>query len=181
MKKAILTGYLLLFFKFNLTINDMGYIYLLTNIFGSSILFLEFKKTEKNTFTHFTLGYLLLNVFLFILSMLDFNLMSLGMTNSFSFAASLFILFLLFYNFLYPLFSFSYIVGNIIRESPHFSRVTTLTKIALFFATLSLVSFFVSPAFASLSILAVIIMEISLIPLLTHGFQQQYKEEQKLR
>ena len=103
MKKIITLAYLLLFLKIDMTLRDMSYAYILTNLIGIGLLIYESGKRDYYPLRLTRIFYLFINILLLGLRLLDFEVTSTPLLSFSSYLASFFILIGLIYNIIYPL------------------------------------------------------------------------------
>lgn len=161
MRKTTILGFLLLFLKINLTINDMGYFYLISNLLGISIILFNIKNNRAIKDDIYMKFYIILNIILLALKLTGLEITSIALTDFSSFLLSIFFLLGLFINFFYPLILFSSILNKAANGIFSYQKVAIFVKIALLLIPLLTISFMFSPFLSSILIFIIIILEIT--------------------
>lgn len=159
MTSWIVMAYFLMFLKGNVAVEDISYIYLLSNLIGGIILVsrlhLDYGKISLGP-----LVYIVVNVSLLVSRILEIEIISIGLTGTLDYVLSISMIAVLFYNLIFPVFSFSELFDNRNRTAQSVStRVRLPLNTALFIAPLVLITFFFSPLLTGILVALLILFE----------------------
>lgn len=144
-----------MFFKFQLRVVDSSYLYLLTNLVGAVLLFYKMKKsTTKNISSLYLSLFILVNIILLGLRILDINVAGVPFASIPSVVFLIFIWICYFYNFLYPIISFTELIKH---HSSNF--VQRLVKIMTLLSSLLMLTFYLFYQLTPVLMFIVILLE----------------------
>lgn len=159
MKDFFSLSYFFLFLKFQLTVSDSSYFYLVTNIVGAILLYYVLKSKAPKGFVFYLGMFMGNNILLLGLRLLDISVAGIPLSSFPSVVFSIFILVCYLYNFFYPLISFTELI------KAHGNRtVQRLLKTMAFLSALLMLTFYLLPQLTPLLMFTIIVGEfVSLI------------------
>lgn len=155
-------AYMLLFAKYHFTLDDTTPFYFITNILGILWLLRIFRRSPEKTpslIKRFGNGYLLINVFVLLLSAMGITITGLALDTSVNHILAIFLTMSHILIFLFPLFSFMEFSGSYSEELPVklAIHVKKFSGICVILSVLAIGTFFIGhPASSTMFTLATV-------------------------
>lgn len=173
---GIIIGFFLLFLRTELSIVNESFLYFLSNILGTLLLYsnaTHLFRLKPNVKNHL-LVYGFLNSTLLLLRLLGVELIGISLSSVGSTLLSLSMLLFYILIFVYPLYLLTLVLSSledyISRE--RYELITGALKVAALIMSLAIVLFYF-PALSSLGVLVVLLLQFSIISLLAFGSKEQ--------